>query len=454
MNTNDSGAKPNESTVSLEGMLSSTGHTGIPFTGDISSTDTGSTEEGNTSTAPVTPPVPPVTPPTEGVPPTNPPVEAVSLESYDSILAALNNPEHSSKAQEVLKDVFDIFKATAIDKDGNLVDANAVVVLSADKLKAFIDTDTLPLDDKGNMVNDKGEILKSKDTILEENSVVLEIKKSIETNFGIEFPDLGELPETGEGIIKLVETAIKLKNTSSVKNFLDNVPELKGFYQHLLLGGKPENYTTSNIDYKNINVKTLEESAKLDLLNKAFTSQGTPNKEKMIALLQKAGEEELNEAVIGAINYLDTKQKELNSTRELQLAEKARIEQENTERYWKEVDTTIKNGKIGVLNIPVTEREAFFKYMSEPVNDNYDSADSLAAAKDSLDFELMVSYLRFKKGDIGQLVKNLASQQKVETLRERMAKHKELTGQGVPSTGSNFSGKNNGTTLSLEGLLK
>lgn len=440
MSTNGNGSEePIKSQVSLGGML-----------------DGNQTPVQPAVVAPVEPVVVPtpqgvVTPPiTTGNEPIVTPTP--NVETFESLVGSLTSPTLTAELQSTKEALLSTFKATTLDANGNLLNAANEVILSADKLKAYVDNDTLPLDAQGNVVNDKGEIIQTKAELDNDFSIINPVKSALETNFGVELPADLELPDTEEGIVKLVSEVVKAKTTNTVVNFLEANPELKGFYQHIALGGKPEDYTSSNIDYKGINIKNLDEAAKTQLLAKSFSLQGTPNKENLIEIIKKAGEEELNKATASAVLFLDAKQSEFNQQREQELLEAADLEEENTEKYWQSVKSVVDKGTLGNINIPLADREAFFNYMAKPINTNYDSAESTDAAKDSLEFQLLVSYLRYKKGDISKLASIIATEQKVTTLKDRLNTLNRRTENGVPITGSNSSSGKAGTTLSNGGL--
>ncbi len=443
MEANDAGKdKPIESNVSLGEMLG--GSTII-------------TESPVIQTPPViTPPV--VTDPNSSITPTignEPVVQPIvpEVETFEGLVSNFNSETISDELKETKETLLSTFKATKIDTKGNLLNDANEVILSADKLKNYIDNDILPIDDKGNVINDKGEILQTKAEVDKQNSVIIPIKSALETNFAIKLADNLDFPETEEGIIQLVSEAIKTKTTNAVRTFLDAVPEVKGFYQHLALGGTAETYTSSNVDYKGINIKNLDESAKIQLLAKSFTLQETPNKDNIIDLIKKAGEEELNKATASAILFLDKKQTETNVAKDRELQALNIQEEQETEQYWNDVNKVVKDGKLGRINIPLAEREAFFNYMSKPINTNYESAESVDSAKDSLEFQLLVSYLRYKKGDISKLAESISKEDKVVNLKSKLANLTRRIDNGVPiTTSSGNSGKPSGN-LSLDGLL-
>ena len=237
----------------------------------------------------------------------------------------------------------------------------------------------------------------------------------------------------------------------SITKFLDAQPELKSFAQHLALGGTADNYKSTHVDYKSLKVKDLEVNSKLDILRKSFTAQGNPSGDMIVDMLKQAGEEELNRATSDAINFLDKQQGLQNQQREEQLRANALQEEQATEKYWQDVQGTIQKGVLGTLNVPIKEREAFFNYLAKPVDESMNSAEALAIAEETLETQLMVSYLRFKGGDISKLVNNMVKEQKVMTLKERMAKNNAVF--QANTTGAPQAQTTNKSTIDIGTLL-
>lgn len=384
-----------------------------------------------------------------GTPPVNtPPVVDAIPENVDELLPLLSdvsntNPELVKYRQLLLT----TFKGNTLDASGNVLNEQGEVVLTTETLKKYLTTGELPTNEKGEIVNVKGEVIGKASPPV---SVVQTFKEGLKTQLGIDLPNV-EVPDTEEGLFKLTQEAIKVRSIQAINGFLEAHPDVKGLYQHIKLGGKVEDYKSAHVDYSSINIKTLEETSKVDLLNKMFTLQGVPNKDNMINLIKSAGEEELNKAVAGAVLYLDGKQKQEAADRETQLVAQAKREQDETIKYWTTVEGVVKEGKVGDIVIPLADRDAFFAYMSKPVTEDMYSANDVDAEKDSLDFQLLVSYLRYKKGDISTLASIISKQNHVEGLRAKFEKLAHITGNGsVPITGNNV---NNGKALTLDELL-
>lgn len=368
-------------------------------------------------------------------------------QSFEEVLLVVS----PSSTSPLKAEIFKLFKANGVDDKGNLVNAQGNLVLSAEDFRDFVDNDNLPVNENGEAINALGEVIKSKEQLLQDNSVIVPVREAVETNFGIKLPEGTEFPDTTEGIVKLVQESVKQLNVGVIKNYLETNPEIKGFAQHLALGGTAENYSPSNINYKEINVKTLDEVSKLEFLKRSFGLQGNPNPDSIIKLIQKEGEEELNKQVGAALTFLDAKQTQTNQLRDQQIQHQIKAQEEADNRYWNDVQKTVLNGKLGSLDIPVKERQAFFDYMAKPINDKYESAEAQDIAKDSMEFELMVSYLRYKKGDVSQLVENLAKTKQVKSLSDRVNKFNGINNaSGVPISNNTNKVKSN---LTIETLL-
>ncbi len=368
-----------------------------------------------------------------------------------SVIQELQAPNLDAETKQFRDDIFTLFKGESLNAQGDLLNGEGKVVVTASALEKYITDQDLVLDEAGNAINALGEIILTKEGIdaRTPNPLTL-IKSSIETNFGIQFPTDFQIEDSVDGINKIVETAVAIQSQNTIKNFLDQDPEVKAFYHHLKLGGTPETYVASNIDYSGINIKTLDDVSKVDLLTKMFKLQGNPSAEAMVDLIKKGGEEILNQNTDVAIKYLQAKQTERAKNNEVALQQQYQQEVRDTEQYWNTVKDTVTKGKLNQLDIPIKDRDAFYNYMAVPVDKDMNSADNLAEDNDPLEFKLLISYLRWKKGDVSELAKNIAKTEQVKSLSELMLKHKGRNESGVPRTSS---AKPTGGTISLEALL-
>jgi len=434
----ESNAQPQqvESNVSLEAMLSTST---VPVQQQVVTPPAGDPQQTPATVIPNT-----TSSTTNG--------NSVEQSTAPTVIQELQASDLDDDTKKFRDDIFTLFKGESLDKEGNLLNGEGKVVVTATDLEKYITDEDLVLDEAGNAVNALGEIILTKESIdAKIPNPIDAIRSSIETNFGIQFPADLVIEDNIDGITKLVESAVQVQAQNTLKDFLDQEPEIKAYYHHLKLGGTFDTYQASNIDYSGINIKTVDESTKIDLLTKMFKLQGNPSADAMVDLIKKGGEEILNQNATMAVKYLQDKQTERNKHNEVALQQKYQQEIQETEQYWKQVNETVTKGKLNQIDIPVKDREAFFNYMAVPVDKNMNSADNLAEDQDPLEFKLLVSYLRWKKGDISELAKNIAKTDKVKSLSELMAKHKGRNESGVPRTSS--AKPSSGGSISLETLL-
>lgn len=371
---------------------------------------------------------------------------------FERHLSIFTNPSINEEDKAVRQSVLDLFGGNTIDNSGNILNAKGEVIINADDVANYINDEVLPLDANGNFVDNAGRIIKSANDLAKDNSLVEEVKYAMAQNFGVQYDANVEFPDTTDGLVNLVKETVERKTIGAVREFLDSVPELKSLYQHLAAGGTAENFTTAYVDYSAINVKTLSQDAKIAMIRKSLDAQNNPMAEDLIELISKSSDDEITKATTKALLHLDSKQEQEIADRDQQLRQTRQQEEQATANYWKQVEATVSKGTLGNLVIPAQERKAFFDYMAKPVDKNMNSAEALAAQKDTEEFSLLVSWLRYKGGDISKLVDNLAKTQKVQSLRERAnaANRGTINGSGVPRTNTSSNGR---SSVSLDSLL-
>lgn len=430
-----------EPSVSLDDVI------GGPFAGGSEPKQTGTnpTPDTVTTPSPTTPPSPIDKGNQDPPEPVVPPVDTSTQEGFDTFVSRLSNPTEDDK--EVIEGILDTFSGSVFDTKGQILNDKGEVVLSAEKVKAYMDNDILPLNDKGDLINEKGEVLQTAQQLLQADSLVLATKASIETNFGIDFPAEYEVEDTEEGLIKMVNDAISIKEQHSVKNFLDAVPAMKSFYQHLVLGGTPETFSNSNIDYRSINVLSLSKESKMSYVKEMFKLQGNENPDAFLEVISNTPDEALNKTVASAILYLDKHQEGINKGREDSIKAQREANAESDRAYWNDIKSVVTKGTLNEVTIPVLEREKFYQYLASPV-ENGRSQDMIDSENDSKEFDVLVSYLRYKKYDVSKLAANISREQKTLSLKSRFAKNNKMKAtSGVPRNASFKGGSGGGISI-------
>ena len=387
----------------------------------------------------------PVTPPagTEGTPPVEggqqqaqgqqaqqqqqaqPPANNSPIEE-DNLTSLLSADDSSlSEEDRTLKNtLLSTFGAAGIDANGNLVNEQGQVVLSKDSLDKYIDTGEVLLDAQGNQIDETGKIIKPASEVNVANTIIELSKNAIEQELGFTLLDAEGKPKSYsnsvEGSTELLKDVATNATVNAVTAFLNSNPELKDVYFHLVNGGKLEEYTASNIDYTAVDVTTLDRTGKLNYIKQSFEQQGLKNAGSLIKTLEQSSDEALTQAAADAIITLKQVSEDAKVQREREYQLNQQKEAQALEEYWNNVNSVITNGKLKDINIPNAEKEDFFKYLAVPINSKGESQEMIDAEKEDNEDRLLLSYLRFKKFNLNDLVNLKAKTNRLEQLRSRV----------------------------------
>ena len=387
----------------------------------------------------------PVTPPagTEGNPPieggqqqaqgqqaqgqqqAQPPANNSPIEE-DNLTPLLSADDSSlSEEDRTLKNtLLSTFGAAGIDANGNLVNEQGQVVLSKDSLDKYIDTGEVLLDAQGNQIDETGKIIKPASEVNTANTIIELSKNAIEQELGFTLLDSEGKPKSYsnsvEGSTELLKDVATNATVNAVTAFLNSNPELKDIYFHLANGGKLDDYTASNIDYTAVDVTTLDRTGKLNYIKQSFEQQGLKNAGSLIKTLEQSSDEALTQAAADAIITLKQVSEDAKVEREREYQLNQQKEAQALEEYWNNVNSVITNGKLKDINIPNAEKDDFFKYLAVPINSKGESQEMIDAEKEDNEDRLLLSYLRFKKFNLNDLVNLKAKTNRLEQLRSRV----------------------------------
>lgn len=378
------------------------------------------------------------TPSAQPIPPAKDPFELVVDEPFSNTLRLINTQpaDLSDEDKKTIADLFGKFKAEKLDENSNLVDKDGKIVLSKDNFQKYVVEGTVLTDETGNEVNEAGEILRTVEEILEDETVIFPVRKNIEANLGYSLGDK-KYEDTIEGITEMAMDAIKIGNTNIVKSWLQSQPKVFDFYKHIATGGTEENFINRQVDYTAVNLKALDDDTKLGYVKEMLIKQGIPNADNMISLIKTAGAEAINTNASQAVLFLDAKQKQERQDLDAAYQLQQEKDKKALETYWNTVTDTVNKGVLGSVKIPETDKKPFLDYLSKPIDKDGNSADMIAADGDSVEFQLMVSFLRYHKADIGKLATFIAREQNASKLRERLenqGKQNVVSGTGTQNT--------------------
>ena len=353
-------------------------------------------------------------------PANNSPIEEDNLTS----LLSADNSLLSEEDRALKNTLLSTFGAAGVDTNGNLINEQGQVVLSKESLDKYIDTGEVLLDAQGNQIDETGKIIKPASEVNTANTIIELSKNAIEQELGFTLLDSEGKPKSYsnsvEGSTELLKDVATNATVNAVTAFLNSNPELKDIYFHLANGGKLDDYTASNIDYTAVDVTTLDRTGKLNYIKQSFEQQGLKNAGSLIKTLEQSSDEALTQAAADAIITLKQVSEDAKVEREREYQLNQQKEAQALEEYWNNVNSVITNGKLKDINIPNAEKEDFFKYLAVPINSKGESQEMIDAEKEDNEDRLLLSYLRFKKFNLNDLVNLKAKTNRLEQLRSRV----------------------------------
>ena len=354
-------------------------------------------------------------------PPANtPPIEEDGISS----LLSADNSSLSEEDKALKNTLLATFGATNVDANGNLINEQGQVVLSKESLDKYIDTGEVLLDAQGNQIDETGKIIKPASEVNVANTIIELSKNAIEQELGFTLLDSEGKPKSYsnsvEGSTELLKDVATNATVNAVTAFLNSNPELKDIYFHLANGGKVEDYSSANIDYTAVDVTSLDRSGKLNYIKQSFEQQGLKNAGSLLKTLEQSSDEALTQAAADAILTLKQVSEDAKVQRENEYKIKQQNEAKELETYWNNVNSVITNGKLKDINIPNAEKDDFFKYLAVPINSKGESQEMIDAEKEDEEDRLLLSYLRFKKFNLNDLVNLKAKTNRLEQLRSRV----------------------------------
>ena len=256
--------------------------------------------------------------------------------------------------------------------------------------------------------------------VVEEASLVNELMEK----FGFEFED--EFDDTIDGITTLTRKAAEKFAEQELDTLFDTYPEVKNLLEYMSLGGDPSKYINTKFpetDYNTIeltdNEKQHEALVTQELLLKGYAQ------EDIQAELEdyKAGgilENKAKRALVSLKKNQVAEQKTILAKQQ----EQYEVKQREIETFWDGVNDTIsKASQFKGLNVPESDKKAFFDYLSKPVTDGKSQRDLDVEAADT-ETRLAIDYLLMKKFNLSNLVTNKAKTLQAKSLRDRLQRSK------------------------------
>jgi len=369
-----------------------------------------------------------------------------------NFITGLSGDDLSDDNKELKSQLLAKFKGTAINDQGQIVDANGNVVASGKEITEFVNSEEeVKLNDKGDQVDERGNVIKTKFQLAAENSLVNELHSESEYEFIDEEGNPKIYEDSKEGIKQYTNDVAEQIALENNQRFFSQNDELMEISKHLLSGGTVEDFKKPT-DYNKIKVDDLSRDQKIKHIKDSFKISGMSDK-RIVSMMKKIEDSnDVDEEAKLALEDLALRDKDQKVIRDQKFQESEKQRQEKVDNYWKSVNDTVASGKIKNLSIPDKDKGGFLSYVSEPVDKNGNTKEILDASKEEVDTKLLISYIRYKGFKMDDFINSKAATQKAISLRERMKRNAKLKDTPI-NDAKGITSKGNQKDVTLDDVL-
>lgn len=305
-------------------------------------------------------------------------------------------------------------------------------------------------DEEGNVIDADGKILKKYEEFeAEYNRQLALINPQPKANPIDNFIQL-----TGFAPVDAQGNAIEYQtNKEGLKQYLDDYknagindfkqqlfgayPVLIDVFNHVRAGNDMSTYSAQK-DYSSIEFKQTDTQVHEEIIKENLRQRG--NKENQLDLMTKAIIDSSNsfEAAKEAKQEIAERkqQKEQALIEANEARQKQQIEEER--KYWNDVKNVInselKTSSVGNITIPQADKAGFFDYISKGQGQQGYTQAQIDSNNMSLEDTLFLQYLMYKKFKPIEIIGELTNKQKVNSLKEMIAKTTVSSGANQTST--------------------
>lgn len=284
----------------------------------------------------------------------------------------------------------------------------------------------------------------------EDDSVVAELVAASGYEFTDEAGNPIEFEDSTEGVIKFSQALAEKKAQEQVNSFIQKNPEIKAYHDHLLAGGKKEDYfsqrqTFEGVDIPKDNAELQERIVKEDLKAQGLSDERINRMVKAF----KDSDSLFDEAKDAQKNLIDTDKREKAEAVERN-KEAIKQREEDSKKYWEGVSSEISKGKLeNGFTIPEKNRQEFLEYLSKPINESGLSQAIKNYADLSIDERLTIDYMIKEITEKKISIMDYISQ--VSTTKQAKGLSARLKGKGTKGGSSGSSGDGGDKNKSKDG---
>lgn len=359
---------------------------------------------------------------------------------------------------------------------GNLVDTTGKVVKTKEQLATeddvpeakegeSNDTGNDPVEEvkvslnvEGDLVDEKGNVVYKKGTFkhdtktglieLPEDAVVPQLAEKFKERGFVLTDNEGnaiEFEDTEDGYVALAEQLAVESYRIRVAEEAAKFPTIGKFRKHLENGGDEASFFAQRavlVDYNKISVPSENKEGRLDIIKQYLTkvAQNDEDTTKLVLdSIEDSGEvDKKYEAALGKLKAWQTSTEKTEADKEVAAEREHEVK---IQQHWQSVNTIVSKGDLAGIQIPAAEKEGFFSYIANAVENGY-SQKELDYAQLSAEQKLQIDYLLYKKLSLEDLIKARVRQERVDLIKQRSTKKVIIlngsSGEGKVGSGSDI----------------
>lgn len=367
----------------------------------------------------------------------------------------------AAEAAKVTAEKAKEFGGTGFDNEGNVVDATGKIVKTKQEIEksrqiAGVEVNGIKfkLDDKGNAVDETGKIVHTVEELDELLNPEIPLVDELVTKLGYQFKDENGKPiqfeDSPEGIIELVNKASDFKTVQAQKDFFNAFPQVKDFAEYIIRNGSAEGYHERLAQsWRNVKFDDTNKELQRAVVITELIEKGVPKDQAEFTAKSYEDTNKLKEFSKASYDRLVQDEINIEKTEKENYAKQQELDRQEAQKYWGQVKEVITKGNVHNFIIPEIDRQSFYNYIGQAVDDNGNSQEILDRL--TLEQELALKYLKFKKFDLSKLIASGVSNQRATSLRDRVKKGAGGLGDGQGVNKGNYT-KPADMDISLEKL--
>ena len=243
---------------------------------------------------------------------------------------------------------------------------------------------------------------------------------TLRTKMGYEIE--GEFSEDYDGVVKFTDAVAKEIAKEQLDTVFTQFPDVEQYLQYRYNGGDPKQYfqaTAPVVDYSAIEITDENVSIQRAVVEEFLQRNGYTHEEVSETVQEYIDAGILQRQAGRSLTKLQKLQEQEAANLITQQKAQAEERQQKLETQWKNIRNTIDVGSVRGFEIPKADRNKFYSWMSDAVDNQGRTQRLLDREQMDLETQVAMEYLLWKKFDLSKLVSNTKNTKKAQNLKQK-----------------------------------